>query len=227
MAGGTERHTSSGSFWPFDPRESQHYHSFEALEHNVEVGKILGRFGFWFSPSFGGIPLLHRLYSVHVTILPSLFALIVLVHLMLVKRHGMAPSPFRKGPLPEPAARFSRHLAHLGAFSLVLIGIVVLLALLAPPPHGPAPVGGIEITKPPWPLLWIYPVENWVGISGILWATVAIFLALLVVPFVDPSNERDPRRRLWVVIPAAVVVLTITGLIVYAAVQPVSSHIGG
>ena len=200
--------------------------SFEALEHNVEIGRLLGRFGFWFAPNFGGIPLLHRLYSVHVTILPAVFAFVVLVHLLLVKRHGMASSPFRKGSLPEPAARFSRHLAHLGAFSLVLIGVVTLLALLAPPAHGPAPVAGIEITKPPWPLLWIYPVEDWVGVSGILWATIAIFVAMFIVPFVDRNDELDPRRRLRVVIPAAIVVVVIVGLIVYAAIQPVASHLG-
>lgn len=200
--------------------------SFEALQHNIEIGKLLGRLGFWFSPSFGGIPLLHRLYSVHVTILPALFALVVLIHLLLVKRLGMAPSPFRRGPLPEPLKRFSRHLAHLGAFSLILIGVMTLLALLAPPPHGPAPVAGIEITKPPWPLLWIYPIEDWVGISGILWATVTIFVALLIVPFVDRSAERAPRRRLRVIVPAAIVVAAILAMIVYAAIQPVASHIG-
>ena len=201
--------------------------SFEALEHNVEIGKLLGRFGFWLSPNFGGIPLLHRLYSVHVTILPSFFAFMVLVHLLLVKRHGMAPSPFRKGPIPEPNASFSRHLSHLLAFSLVLIGLITLLALLVPPGHGPAPVAGIEVTKPPWPLLWIYPVENWVGISGILWATIAMFSALLIVPFVDRGEERAPRRRLLIVIPAAIVVLGVIALIIYAAIQPVASHIGG
>ncbi len=220
LAGTTALFFFSGTVLKWDQE------SFEALQHNIEIGKLMGRFGFWFSPTFGGIPLLHRLYSVHVTVLPSLFAFVVLVHLLLVKRHGMAPSPFREGPLPEPKARFSRHLAHLGAFSAVLIGVIMLLALLAPPPHGPAPVAGIEITKPPWPLLWIYPIEDWVGISGILWATIAIFVGLLIVPFVDRSEERDPRRRLGIVIPAAVVVLAIITMIVYAAVQPVATHIG-
>jgi quinol-cytochrome oxidoreductase complex cytochrome b subunit len=221
LAGTTALFFFSGTVLKWDQE------SFEALQHNIEIGKLLGRFGFWFSPSFGGIPLLHRLYSVHVTVLPALFAFTVLVHLLLVKRHGMAPSPFRKGPLPEPTGRFSRHLAHLGAFSLVLIGVVILLALLAPTPHGPAPVAGIEVTKPPWPLLWIYPVEDWVGISGILWATIAIFAALMIVPFVDRGQERSPRRRLRIVIPAAVVVVAVLAMIVYAAIAPVASHIGG
>jgi quinol-cytochrome oxidoreductase complex cytochrome b subunit len=200
--------------------------SIEALGHNIEIGKMLGRFGFWFSPSFGGIPLLTRLYVVHIAILPFLFTLVLAVHMMLVKRHGMAPSPFRKGPEPEPTRPFSSHLAELGSLALVLIGVLVVLAVFLPPPHGPAPVQGIEVTKPPWPMLWIYPIENWVGVSGILWATLAIFAALLMVPFVDRSSERSLRRRLPIVIAGAVVVITIIALIIYAAGQPVASHLG-
>jgi quinol-cytochrome oxidoreductase complex cytochrome b subunit len=50
---------------------------------------------------------------------------------------------------------------------------------------------------------------------------------LLIVPFVDRSEERDPRRRLKIVIPAAVVVVAIASMIVYAAIAPVANHIGG
>lgn len=201
--------------------------SIEALGHSVEIGKFLGRFGYWLSPQFGGIPLLHRLYTLHIAILPSVFFLVVAIHLLLVKRHGMAPSPFRKGPVPEPTEPFSRHLARLGGFALVLIGIVTILAVIAPPLHGPAPVAGIEVTKPPWPMLWIYPIENWVGVSGILWATVAIFVALLIVPFLDRGEERHPLKRLRVLVPAGALVITVVGLIVYALFTPVATHIGG
>src|SRR6266511_5130913 len=143
--------------------------SIEALDHNTEIGKLLGRFGFWFSPTFGGIPLLTRLYVVHIAILPAVLTLMLAAHFLLVKRHGMAPSPFRKGPQPEPSEPFSKHLLRLGGFALILIGVLPALAVLLPPPHGPSPVEGIEVTKPPWPLLWVYPIENWVGVSGILW----------------------------------------------------------
>ncbi len=199
----------------------------EALEHNIEISEVLGRFGYWFSPEFGGIPLLHRLYSLHIAILPALFLLVLAGHLLLVKRHGIAPSPFRGRPEPEPTEPFSRHLARLGGFAMVLVGILGALAVLAPPGHGPAPVEGIEVTKPPWPLLWLYPIENWVGVSGILWGTLAVFFALLVVPFVDRGVERHPLRRLGVVIPAALVVAVVVALIVYAALAPVAAHIEG
>lgn len=199
----------------------------EALEHNSEVAGLLGRFGFWFSPEFGGVPILTRLYTLHIAVLPAVFFLIVAAHLLLVKRHGMAPSPFRHGPEPEPTEPFSRHLGRLAGFALILVGVVVALAVLAPPTHGPAAVEGIEVTKPPWPLLWLYPIENWVGVSGILWATLAVFVALLVVPFVDRGPERHPRRRLAVVIPATLVAMTVLALIIWAAVTPVAEHLEG
>ena len=198
--------------------------SIEALGHNIEISELLGRFGFWFSPSFGGIPLLGRLYVVHIAVLPFLFLFVLAIHLMLVKRHGMAPSPFRKGREPEPARPFSSHLSELGSLALVLIGVLTILAVLLPPPHGPAPVQGIEVTKPPWPMLWLYPIEDVFGVSAILWATITIFAILFIVPFVDRSPERSPMRRLPIVIAGAVVVVTVIGLIVYAASQPVVSH---
>lgn len=64
-----------------------------------------------------------------------------------------------------------------------------------------------------------------VGVSGILWATLAIFAVLVAVPFADRGAELHPRRRLAVVIPAAVVALTVVGLIIYAALTPVVTHI--
>lgn len=106
--------------------------SLEALEHNIEVGKLLGKFGFWFAPTFGGIPLLTRLYVVHISVLPALFTLAVAVHLLLVKRLKMAPSPFRKGPEPEPTRPFTHHLGELTALGLVLIGVLTVLAVLLP-----------------------------------------------------------------------------------------------
>src|SRR6266545_1671736 len=159
--------------------------------------------------------------------LPAAFFLAVTVHLLLVKRHGMARSPFRHGPEPEPTEPFTRHLARLGGFGLVLVAVLTVLAVLAPPGHGPAAVEGIEVTKPPWPLLWLYPLENWVGVSGMLWATLAVFAALLAVPFVDRSPQRHPRRRLVVVIATALVVAAVVALIVYGALTPVTTHLEG
>lgn len=47
------------------------------------------------------------------------------------------------------------------------------------------------------------------GVAGILWATLAIFAALLLVPVLDRSPERAPARRLPIMIAAALVVAVI------------------
>src|SRR3972149_4910570 len=46
--------------------------AFEALAHNVEMGDLLGAFGFWFSADFAAsLPILGRLYIAHIVILPA------------------------------------------------------------------------------------------------------------------------------------------------------------
>ena len=64
------------------------------------------------------------------------------------------------------------------------------------------------------------------GIAGILWATLAIFTALLLVPAIDRGPEQAPLNRLGIVIPFVLVALAILALIVYGLVTPVASHIG-
>lgn len=68
---------------------------------------------------------------------------------------------------PEHTGPFTRHLLHIGKWTLVLLGVVLLLSGLRPPGLGPAGVSGIEITKPPWYFLWLYPFENWLGVAAL------------------------------------------------------------
>jgi len=66
----------------------------EALAHYVQMGDLLGAFGFWFSADFtASLPILGRLYVAHIVILPALGALLLLAHFLLVKRHGISPLP--------------------------------------------------------------------------------------------------------------------------------------
>ena len=208
----------------------QDQEAFEALEHNNEIADIVGVVGFWFSPDFtDNISSVTRLYIAHVSFLPVIFAAVVAVHMLLIKRHRVSPLPW--GTPSEVEARereehkgpFTGHLRHIGKWSLVLLGIVLLLSGLRPAGLGPIGVEGIEITKPPWYFLWLYPLENWLGLTALWLVPGLLSLGLLAIPFLDRSPERDPRRRrLWiglgVVVIVAWAVLTIYG---YATV-PVS-----
>jgi len=202
----------------------------EALEHNNEIADLFGFLGFWFSADFtDNLSALTRLYVAHVSILPILVAAVLAIHMLLIKRHRMAPLPW--GSAAEMAAReqaehaepFTSHLKHIGKWALVVVGATLLLSGLVPAGLGPAGVEGIEITKPPWYFLWLYPLENWFGLDA-LWIVPGILgLGLVALPFLDRSPERDPRRRrIWIALGAIALVAWLFLTIYGAATVPVS-----
>ena len=195
---------------------------FEALGHNVELGDLLGGVGMWFSPDFASrVPILVRLYGAHVVMIPGLIVVLFTLHALLVKRHRISPHP----DLPtdatgdqaspeEPSEPFTHHLRRVTAFGLVLTGALGVLAVLVPPAVGPPPVEGLEVTRPPWIYWWMFTLEDWVGLPGILYGGGALFLLLILLPFVDRGPERSWRRRpvamaLGLLVLAAIVALTL------------------
>ncbi len=211
----------------------QDQEAIEALAHNKEVADIFGFVGFWFSSDFtNNVSIVTRLYVAHVSILPVLLGAVLVVHMMLIKRHRLAPLPW--GTAAEVAARekaehtepFTKHLKHIAKWELVLLGVALLLAGLAPAALGPAGVEGIEITKPPWYFLWLYPWEDWIGLQALYIIPGLLALGLLAIPFLDRSKERDPRRRrLWMAL-GLIVLLAWVGLTIYGAVTAPVSHTG-
>ncbi|MEO8688360.1 MAG: cytochrome b N-terminal domain-containing protein [Solirubrobacteraceae bacterium] len=203
----------------------------EALGHNAEIAKIFGFAGFWFSADFtNNISIVTRLYVAHVSILPIMVVAALAVHMLLIKRHRISPLPFGSAEQVEARERsqrlvtFTSHLRHIGLWSLVLVGVVLLLAGLMPAALGPAGVEGIEITKPPWYFLWLYPWEDWIGLKALYIIPGILVVGLLAIPFLDRSRERDPRRRrLWIALAALVIVAWI-GLTIYGHVTVPVAH---
>jgi quinol-cytochrome oxidoreductase complex cytochrome b subunit len=67
----------------------------EALAHNKEIADTFGFLGFWFSADFtNNVSIVTRLYVAHVSILPVLVGAALAVHVLLIKRHRMAPLPW-------------------------------------------------------------------------------------------------------------------------------------
>jgi ubiquinol-cytochrome c reductase cytochrome b subunit len=180
---------------------------FEALEHNLAIGHLLGGLWHWFAPAFSqAVPLLLRLYVAHIVVLPAAVFFVLIAHFWLVRKHGISPHP--QQAQVETSLRFTDHLAHLARCGAVLTGLILVLAVLFPPIVGPAPVEGIEVTKPPWPFLPLFAIENWVGIAGLLWVSIGVFLLLALVPLLDRSPQRRSGQR-----HAALVVGTAIGIV--------------
>ncbi len=206
---------------------------YEALGHNIELGNLLGNLGFWFSPGFSDqIPILLRLYGAHVLIIPGIILVLVILHFLLVKRHKMSPHPAlpvgessEQASADEPVGPFTHHLRRLVVFGVALTGILGVLAVLFPAPLGSSPVPGIEVTKPPWMFWWPFTLENWFGLSAILWGELVFFALLAALPFADRSPERSWRRRPIVMIVGAAVVVILIVLTILLAVTPAEVHL--
>jgi quinol-cytochrome oxidoreductase complex cytochrome b subunit len=162
-----------------------------------------------------------------VSIIPGLILILLVLHALLVKRHKISPPPDNPAETGEPLAPFTHHLRRVGALGLILLGGLGTLAVLFPPGVGPTPVEGIEVTKPPWMYWWMFTLENWIGLSGILWGVGVLFALLIALPFIDRRPERRWRKRpvaitIGLLILAAIVVLTIL-----EAVTTPAAHLGG
>ena len=208
---------------------------FEALGHNLEIANLLGGTGFWFSPDFAErLSLLVRIYGAHVVILPGVILVLITLHGLLVKRHKISPHPSlpadpsgEQAAAQEPTEPFTHHLRRIGAFGLVLAGALGVLAVLLPPPVGPPPVAGIEVTMPPWNFWWLYTLEDWFGLPAILYAEILFFLLLAAVPFLDRSTRRHWRRRPVSIGAGMVLLLTVVTLTILIFVLPAKEHLGG
>ena len=165
---------------------------FEALSHNLDVAGLLGGLGVWFTPDLATqVPLLLRLYTAHVVIIPGLILALWVLHGLLVKRHKISSHPEIPHVEVEEQAPFTEHIKRSGAFGLVLLGVLSVLSVLVPPVLGPTPVEGIEITRPLWMFWWFFPFEQWFGVPSVGIAIAALFGLIFLVPFLD----RGPRRR--------------------------------
>lgn len=206
---------------------------FEALAHNVEVGDLLGAFGFWFSPTFTtSLPIVGRLYIAHVVILPALGVLLLIAHFLLVKVHGISARPadfdaaVDGGPEPSKAgSTFAVHVIRMVGFGLVILAVTSLLSLVIHTPLGPVPDPSVEVSKPWWMFLPFYPFEDWFGLPALIWAPGLLIGGLALVPFVDRSRYRSPSRRKVFVILGAIVLVALVALVAYAMIEPAKSHV--
>lgn len=206
---------------------------FEALGHNLEIGDLLGAFGFWFSEDFtASLPILGRLYMAHVVILPALGVLLLIAHFLLVKVHGISALPAQAdaavdgGRQPEKSgSTFTVHVVRMAGFGLLIVAAATVVTLIWPAGLGPPPVPGIEETKPPWMFLPFYPFEDWFGLSALLWVPAILFGGLALVPFVDRGPYRSPGRRRLVVAIGALVAVALVGLVIYALVTVPQAHV--
>lgn len=209
--------------------------AWEALQHNREAAALLGNIGTWFTAEFAAsVPILERLYLAHVSLLPVLFFLLLVVHFFLVKRHGISARPVvadagkAPGGIVPPQqlrGRFNDHLRMMAGYGLITLALASVLAVIFPAEIGAVTDPTVEVTKPAWMFYWLYAFEGPFGVSGILYAGILVFGLLLLIPFLDFRPWRSPGRRR---VPLAVAALVLIGMVVlslYVWLSPTQEHI--
>ena len=189
----------------------------EALAHALAGADMTGPLGAPLSPDFApSTTLLTRLHNAHVSLLPLVMLALVGLHFWLIRALGIRSSSPR-------TSRFSRHVPKLAGYALLLFALAGALAAFFPPGIGNRAVEGAEVTKPFWPFLWIYAIENSFGMWSMILAPVAIFGFLFLVPLIDRPKGDRPRSKL-VAIAGVLMVTLYVGLIIYGAIAPQQQH---
>lgn len=203
----------------------------EALAHNTEAAALLGSLGGWFSAELSrSVPLLTRLFNAHATILPLLFVLLIAAHIYLIKQHGISPKVTPDAKTRSTAdtgdSRFDVHLIRMLGYGLLTVGIVLMLSLLFPAPLGQPGVAGVELTKPWWMFLWLFPAEAALGSRALIVVPAILVGLLALVPILDRSPYISPLRRKALLGVAILILIIIIINGVVAALQPVAEHLG-
>ena len=193
----------------------------EALAHAVAGATLAKTLGSVMAPDFAeSTTLFTRMHNIHVSLLPLVLLALIGLHFSLIRVLGIHAH--------EPkSARFTQHLRRLTGFGLLLFAGIATVAAAFPPAIGHPAVEGVEVTKPVWPFLWIYAVENTMGMVGMILAPVVLFGFLAAVPLLDRRYRHEPGERPpWLLALAFVVLMLYVGGIVYGVFAPQKQHLG-
>ena len=163
---------------------------------------------------------LTRWYAVHVLVLPALLAVLVTLHLYLMRRHGIS-GPVR--PRPGPSQMFFPHQAARDLTMAIAVGVV--LAVLAwrgaPPLEAPAdPTSADYVPRPDWYFFGLFQLLKYfpgrLEVIGALVIPGIAMTLLALLPWLDRSRSREARARMTVLAPftagvVAMIALTVMG----------------
>lgn len=188
----------TGYLLPWDQR------AYWATVVTINISRLTPVVGDWVTALLQGGPdvgalTLTRWYAVHVMVLPAITVVLVVLHLYLMRRHGIS------GPVTPRVGSSQMFFPYQAGRDLTVAVVAgVLLATLAwrgaPALEPPAdPASSDYIPRPEWyflglfQLLKYFPGRLEVIAALVVPGVVMMFLALL--PWIDRGRSREPRQR--------------------------------
>jgi quinol-cytochrome oxidoreductase complex cytochrome b subunit len=167
---------------------------------------------------------LTRFYAIHTMLLPALLLIFAVVHIYLVRLHGMADhgAKAKQDDLPEaPAYRF--YPEHTLRSALVFVAVLILLSLLSHfvGVHQEEVAGTLiesYLPRPEWYYMWLFQLLTYFpgsfeAVGSLAVPTLGLVL-LFSVPFLGRSGPGGPRPlaiAAGVALTVSIVFLTLAG----------------
>jgi quinol-cytochrome oxidoreductase complex cytochrome b subunit len=146
---------------------------------------------------------LARFYNFHVGVVPTLFFLLVVGHIVLVRLHGVAP--LEKDERKETYSFFPDHVLREMAVGLVLLLALVTYVMAFPPGLGEKANPNLTPShiRPEW---YFFPSYRWLKLVPLqvgLWTSTAFVAAMFLWPWIDAALEKlAPGKSLGTLIGA-------------------------
>jgi ubiquinol-cytochrome c reductase cytochrome b subunit len=162
-----------------------------------------------------------RFFAMHVLLLPPITTLLIAIHVYLVRKHGVTPSPEDHGATKKffPGQVFKDTVAIFIAFALLFVAAV---AVKVPLERLADPTDTGYIPRPDWYFLFLFEILKYFeGPLELIGSTLLPALAissLLLVPFVDRKAMRRWTQRTTALGVVAMAALGWTALTVAAIV---------
>lgn len=164
---------------------------------------------------------LPRFFILHAAILPGTLILLIFVHVVFIRLHGVTELKFEHEPADRPAHFnfFPDHMATELALGLFLMILLSALATLFPAAMGPKadPLTTPEVIKPEW---FFYATFRWLKLFGPTTAVLSmgfIVAAMFLWPWIDRFVRRVTRWEEASVYIGIVGVFLLIGLTVWEA----------
>lgn len=167
---------------------------------------------------------LSRFYILHAAVLPTTIVLLIGVHILLIRLHGISELRFADEPADQPKHFdfFPDHILTELMIGLVLMILLSALACIFPALMGPKadPLVTPEEIKPEW---FFYVSFRWLKLFSLTVAVIStgfIVAAMFLWPWIDALLRRITGREEISVYIGIVATFLLVGLTVWEAVAP-------
>ncbi|MDL5051010.1 cytochrome b N-terminal domain-containing protein [Oscillatoria amoena NRMC-F 0135] len=170
-----------------------------------------------------GVVTFARFYAAHVLVLPAATLILLVFHIYLVRKHGVAPEP---GDELLPKQKFYPKQVFKDTVAIfVVFAIIFTLAIVAKAPLGRLadPSDTTYIPRPEWYFMFLFQLLKYFEGPLEVLATVVLpggaIAFLFALPFIDPTPIRKVTQRTAAIAGVALSLIAFGGLTAAAIVE--------